>query len=196
MKQAIVILFLLTLTAGNSPALTIRVPSEQPTIQAGIDASVDGDTVLVADGTYIGTGNKNINFGGKAITVLSENGPENTIIDCETNGRGFFFSNGEDSFSRLEGFTIRNGNGVGFGNGSKDGYGGGIYCYKTFPTITNCTITGNTASGNGGGIYCPGGLYHPSPSPTITNCTITGTALKMVAESLATGPPKSLLTAH
>jgi len=32
------------------------------------------DTVLVADGTYIGEGNKNLDFGGKAITVTSENG--------------------------------------------------------------------------------------------------------------------------
>ncbi|MEE3193985.1 MAG: hypothetical protein VX289_05625, partial [Candidatus Poribacteria bacterium] len=49
-------------------AATVSVPEEQPTIQAGIEATVDGDTVLVSSGTYTGTGNVNLDFKGKAIT--------------------------------------------------------------------------------------------------------------------------------
>ena len=146
-------------------AATIHVPGDQPTIQAGIDASVDGDTVLVADGTYRGEGNKNLDYWGRAITVLSENGTDNTVIDCENNGRGFSFGSGEDSFSRLDGFTITKGY-------IADDDGGGIYCgdYSS-PSITNCIITGNTLSGyfdKGGGIYC-----HYYSYPAITNCIIT-----------------------
>jgi hypothetical protein len=63
-------------------ASTYRVPQDYATIQAGINAAIDGDTVLVADGTYTGAGNKDLDFDGKAITVKSENGPENCIIDC------------------------------------------------------------------------------------------------------------------
>ena len=61
----------------------IYVPGDQPTIQAGINAASDGDTVLVADGTYTGDGTRDIDFGGKAIILQSQNGAENCIIDCE-----------------------------------------------------------------------------------------------------------------
>ena len=52
-------------------------------IQDAVDVAVDGDTVLVADGIYTGNGNRNIDFKGKAITVKSQNGPQNCIINCE-----------------------------------------------------------------------------------------------------------------
>ena len=81
---------------------TIHVPSQYPTIQDGIDVAVNGDTVLVADGIYSGKGNKNLDFEGKAIIVQSENGSEETIIDCEGTGRGFYFHSGEHSSSKEE----------------------------------------------------------------------------------------------
>jgi len=56
------------------------------TIQAGIDAAVNGDVVMVADGVYTGAGNVSLDFRGKPITVRSENGPENCIVDCEYKG--------------------------------------------------------------------------------------------------------------
>ncbi len=156
--QMLTFVLVLTAVAG---AETLRVPSEYPTIHAAIAAAVTGDTVLVADGTYTGPGNTNTWFFMKAITVRSENGPANCIIDCEGAGSGFLFS-GEPPESVVDGFTITNG--LAF-------EGGGIYMYYfSDPTILNCIITGNTANGGEGG----GGIYCALANPTIVNCTITG----------------------
>jgi parallel beta-helix repeat protein len=141
---------------SNGFANELLVPSQYPTIQSAIDAAVDGDTVIVAPGTYTGPGNWDIDFLGKAITVRSENGPENCVIDCQSSGRGFRFHNNEDANSILDGFTITNGSGCTIG--------GGILCSSSGPTITNCIITGNSVSWLGGGICgCSG---------PITNCII------------------------
>ena len=97
----------------------------------------------------------------RAITVRSENGAASCIIDCEGAGSAFLFS-GEPPESVLDGFTITNG--LSF-------EGGGLYMYyDSNPTILNCIITGNTASGGEGG----GGIYCAAANPTIINCTITG----------------------
>jgi hypothetical protein len=135
----------------------IRVPGDQPTIQAGIDAAASGDTVLVADGTYTGAGNINLNFDGKAITVRSETGAAACIIDCESYGRGFSFTSGEGPDSVLEGFTITNGM-------AEDG--GGIFCEGASPAISEMTIR-ICEAGERGGAIC--GI---DSSFTISNCTI------------------------
>jgi parallel beta-helix repeat protein/predicted outer membrane repeat protein len=145
---------------------TLLVPSQYATIQAGIDAAVAGDTVLVADGTYTGAGNKDLDFHGKAITVRSASAdPATCIIDCEGSGRGFYFHNGETSASVVAGFTIRNGNVT---SGSAGGARGGAFSCSssTSPRLTNCTISGNMAS-QGGAIDC---FYS---NPTLTDCAIT-----------------------
>ena len=94
----------------------IHVPADQPTIQAGVNAASNGDTILVSDGTYSGSGNSEISLGGKEIVVKSQNGPENCILDGEGT-RYFGFADGisyEGLSASIEGFTIRNFKGPGF----------------------------------------------------------------------------------
>ncbi|MBN1391344.1 MAG: S8 family serine peptidase [Sedimentisphaerales bacterium] len=158
--------------------LELLVPSEYPTIQTAIYYAEDGDTVIVADGIYTGTGNRLINFMGKAITVRSENGPENCVIDAEHLGQVFQFYNNEDADSIVDGFTITHGQ-IYCEPGKPcpiSWYGGGIYCDAS-PTIRNCIITDNLAD-FGGGAYCKG-------SPTIINCILTSNAAIYGAAILA-----------
>jgi Bacterial Ig domain/Right handed beta helix region len=136
------------------------VPKDQPTIQSAINAAINGDTALVAPGTYA----ENINFNGKAITVKSESGPQNTIIDGGKLGSVVTFTSGEGRDSILNGFTLQNGSA---------GVGGGIIIAGSSiagssPTITNNVITNNHAClGGGAGIWINFG------SPLIQLNTIT-----------------------
>jgi predicted outer membrane repeat protein len=129
----------LSLFATFAHAATLEVGTGKPytTIQSAISDAVNGDTVLVYDGTYV----ENIIFNGNHITVKSVNGAASTIINGNASDSVVTFRSGAES--KLDGFTITNGNNV---------YGGGIRCLSS-AIITNCIIAGNTATYNGGGIY-------------------------------------------
>jgi len=144
--------------AGPLSAEIIRVPQDYPTIQAGIDAASRGDEVVIADGVYTGPGNRDIRVGAKLITIGSENGPKNCIVDCEGLGRGFDFSGGTTRKTVLRGLTIRG------GNARQDLPGGGaIRCVEAGPTIVDCIVTANSGV-YGAGIFCE------AASPLIQRC--------------------------
>jgi hypothetical protein len=172
-------MFLLAM-AGLAQAATITVGPgaayDFNTIQAGIDAAVDGDTVLVAPGEYVIT--EPITFRGKAITVKSEAGPDETTIrmgtPADTNRASVVvFENNETAASVLDGFTITGGTGFRVFTPEKSEYvwcGGGIYVANASSAIVrNCAIVQNSAKYVGGGVEC-----WENSSATITNCTIAG----------------------
>jgi len=115
------------------------------TIQEGLDAADDGDTILVAEGAYKGSGNKELDFAGKSVVLHASAGAALTIIDCEDSGRGFDFDDGETAGAAVIGFTI---------TGGDTDYGGAIRCDHSHPQFRDCIITANTATARGGGLYC------------------------------------------
>lgn len=148
--------------AGHGVADVIHVPADYPTIQAGIDAAVDGDEVIVAPGTYF----ESVNFLGKAIAVRSADGPDPTIIDGTGSLHVVECATGEGADTVLDGFTITGGDAKGPCCG-RDDRGGGMLNAGSSPTVTNCTFSGNSA------LY-GGGMYNEAGSPTVTNCTFSG----------------------
>jgi len=192
----VIVSLLFLFTTANATVWYVHPDSALNSIQAGIDSTTSGDTVLVAPGIYY----ENIDFNGHNIVLGSlflitgdATYISSTIIDGDLLGSVVTFESGEDSTAVITGFTIQNGyanqgGGVHCDSSSPSlanvtisgntaisnvsSYGGGIYCWSSSPSLENVTISGNTASGYvssyGGGIYCW------SSSPSLANVTISG----------------------
>ena len=78
------------------------------TIQKGIDLAISGDTIKVGPGSYVG----NIYFNSKALSIISTNGPESTVIEPHYSGNPTVSIVNCTGITRLEGFSITNGGGV------------------------------------------------------------------------------------
>jgi pectin methylesterase-like acyl-CoA thioesterase len=190
-KSFIFVPLLLACTAGLCADITVKLDGTEDytTIQAAIDAAIDGDVVMLQPGTYTGLGNRDIDFKGKAITVRgATSDPADCVIDTQTSGnrRGFYFHSGENSSSRLEFLTITNGYDSGgaiyitycsptinrciIDSNSAPYYGAGIYMQSSNSLISNCIMTDNQTSSYGGALYCSNG------SPNIINCAFVDNA--------------------
>lgn len=173
MPLMLIMVLLCPLASGKIIYVDDDSQADFDVIQAGIDAAIDGDTVLVASGEYIIT--EPVTFRGKAITVMSETGPDETTIRMGTptdpnRGSAVVFENNETAASVLDGFTITGGTGCWFWlpeESEFDWVGGGICFFNSSATVQNCAIVQNRAEGSGGGVACG---Y--DSSVTMNNCII------------------------
>lgn len=169
----------------NTFAAIINIPADFSTIQAGIDASSDGDTILVQQGTYV----ENIILNSKNIVLASNYlfsedtlDIHTTIIDGDSVSSVVTFESC-DSLTAIIGFTIRNGSGSVGGiksnhsnplinhNIIRDNYGittGGIYCAFSNPKIFNNIIIENITTGYTG-YLANGGISCYQSNPMIYN---------------------------
>lgn len=169
MKKLFLLSLALVLAAFNIYGAIKNVPSQYSTIQAAITASVNGDTILVATGTYF----ENINFRGKNIVVTStyyQTGNPAIISSTIINGSTpvhpdtascVIISSGEDSTAVIQGFTITGGTGTLWDDehspGNRFREGGGILVQYSKPVIKNNIIRNNFATSVTGGAVGAGG---------------------------------------
>lgn len=134
-------------------------PADYSTIQAAINAAVDGDIVLVKPGTYTATGTAAVvDFRGKAITVRSESGASTTIIDGQDLRRCVVAYTNEGAATRIDGFKIQRG---------RAAIGAGMYAAGASPTILNCLFESNWALS---GAAAGGGLRLSDSSSAVIDC--------------------------
>ncbi|MFG0318815.1 MAG: right-handed parallel beta-helix repeat-containing protein [Planctomycetota bacterium JB042] len=162
MRPLVPTALLASLVLGSAPlrAATLLVPSQYPTVQAAIDAAANGDTVLVAAGTYLGPGNRDLDPQGKAITIRGAQGSASTILDVSGTAsqphRGFVLTSG-GAFLVIDGFTVRNG---------RHTDGGGILIQGAVTAkFRDLVVEQCVADGVGGGMAVAGGA-----GPTFEQC--------------------------
>ncbi|MCC7144479.1 MAG: hypothetical protein IT349_20470, partial [Candidatus Eisenbacteria bacterium] len=175
------------------PEYTLRADGtgQLPTIQAAINAADAGAVIHLADGTYRGHGNHDLDFGGKALTVRSLTGtPQSCVIDCESRGRGFVFDDGEGPESIVEGVTIAHGRAAEGGaveirsSGPRFSqcwfienqavYGGAIMSRTSTATFENCTFAQNHAEAGGAMNLIFGGLVEVRDCYFLENVALEG----------------------
>ena len=140
-----------------------RVPTDHATIQAAIDVSCEGDTVIVEPGTYV---EHDIDLHDRRITVRGTAPGDSatvaaTVVDGDSLGTVFVMGELADSTTLLTGLTIRG------GLGGEDEGGGITISSVEPPTIRRCVIEGNSAS-RGGGVLIRAG------SALIEECELRG----------------------
>jgi len=158
------------LAAGRTWEIRADGSGDASSVQAGIDSSAFGDTVLVHPGTY----NERISFLGKDIVLRSVSGPEFTTIDG-SGGIVVLFTAGESRGAVLAGFTITGGS-------------NGILIENSEPTILANVITGNSGTFAGAAIWCVGEPFDLIPTfrPLIQGNTITFNTATRLAGGIGT----------
>ena len=153
----------------------VFVPSDYSDIQLALDAAESDSSIgviILANGSYSGSGNWDLDFKGTAVLLTSQNGPDVCTINCVdvvTPHRAFKFTNNETVHSVVYGISMINGVAPD-DEGWTGCHGGAICCFDASPTIRLCKISNNSAIlygvGQGGGIWSRAG------SPVIDRCTL------------------------
>ncbi len=192
MRKLFIIFFGIVLMITPMFGAVILVPGQYATILDAYMAADSGDTLLVAPGTYHGEGWTEVIFYIKSVKIYSQNGPGETIINGQGSRKGWGFREIENSRMEVVGFSFIDCVGFEIGavnfhrnspvtmrncvivrgkatrtNPEAVGEGGGIRCWGSSPTITDCIIQECEALQGGGFSLLE------NANPVIRRCVIT-----------------------
>ncbi|MBN2172328.1 MAG: hypothetical protein JW819_13495, partial [Candidatus Krumholzibacteriota bacterium] len=153
------------LVARPAGAITWHVPDDYAAIQSAIDAAGNGDTVLVAPGTYDGYHNHDLDLEGKNLRVIGAGGSSVTTIECGGNYRGLIVIDNPYPTVLIQGFTFSNCHCAESGTAA----GGAIRVVNASPTLRDLRFVACTTTSWGGGVH----LYH-AQGCTLENIDIRG----------------------
>jgi hypothetical protein len=210
MKSLLILLLGLPITAVQADTYVVSQDGsgDYAAIAPAVAAAQDGDTVLIALGTYRGADNKNISFNGKRLVLKGVPGDRLPVIDCEQNGRAFSLDHEEPLGASIEALRIVNGSvidsmvtvggGIWVGSGTQcrlenieiadcvAAGGGGISIWEGRVQVRNLRISGCYGWWDGGGIYASGERCTLlAEDILITGCeAIWGAGLRFAGDSL------------
>ncbi len=184
------------LTAVDGDSIRVADGTYRPT--SGTDRTISFvlKSGVRLSGGYAGYGASDPDSRDTAANVTVLSGDLGTVGNNADNSYHVVVGSLTTATAVLDGFTITAGNANG---GSSSAYGGGMYNYSSSPSLINCIFSGNSAS-SGGGMYsvsssapaltdCTftgnvasgtgdsnggGGLYNSYSSPSLINCTFSG----------------------
>ena len=146
----------------SSSSATIYVPDSYPTIQAAVNATTPGDTIIVRDGIYNYNYKENIDVKKPHLTIKSENGSENCIVQAANSSDNVFEITAD--YVNISGFTVTGATranpyycaGIRIDNADhcsiSDNFVTNNYLGIYLNSSSNNTFTGNIASNNWYGI--------------------------------------------
>jgi len=168
--STIALIIFVAITHTPAFATIINIPDDYPTIQEGINASENGDTVLVQPGRYIENiiiDDSRVVLGSLFLTTCDTSYINSTIIDGDSSGSVIHCGTWGDTTTAIIGFKIM--------RGMAD-YGGGGINSNNLARISHNIICNNSAT-RGGGIFITG-------SPIIENNLIMNNSVTVAGAGI------------
>ena len=154
-------------TGATADVLTVALDGsgDYTAIQEAIDASVDGDEILVAEGVY----EEHLSLVGKAIDIVGRTDEPVVIIDGTETGRVLHVRDVQKGECRIEGVV--------FTGGTAGDLGGGVRVDNARIRMEACVIRGNTVHKTVGCAWCTGNrvrgggmALHGGTNATLVDC--------------------------